>query len=172
MKNYWASEVIALNEFDYLSPSAYLDAGKSMINNATNYMDSLYRSGRDAIVGSTAQMGHIDQTGAASKEWTDEVNRRKIGEADEQGNVALRGTGLVGAAQSLGLDQLANFMTQHKDATVGTLAAAGLFGAWYLWKRIKNGFKPDKASVEYAQKLNQVKPEDLSQEEANAPAQQ
>ena len=60
-------------------------------------------------------------------------------------------------------------MSQHADATVGTLAAAGLFGAWYLWKKIKKGFKPDKASVEYAERLNKVKPEDLSDEEKAQP---
>ena len=65
------------------------------------------------------------------------------------------GESYLGGASGEKLQQLGKFMQQHPNATAGTLAAAGLLGTYYLWKKLfGKKKKPDVRTIATAESLD------------------
>ena len=67
-------------------------------------------------------------------------------------------------------EPIKNFIRDNGNLTTGIAISAGVLGLIYLYKKfLKNPNKPpDRQTIQYAQKLNNIKPNQLSQSQLNA----
>ena len=90
---------------------------------------------------------------------------------DEKGNPVTNGEGISGWLKS-SANKLGDFMRDNPNATTGALAAAGLLGTYYLYRKWKNNKnkKLDQQTLQTAIKDDQIDPSKIPASERNKPA--
>lgn len=98
-------------------------------------------------------------------------SNNELAEAATKSNEANQLAGEAsGGLASLLPESIRKLMREHSDITTGIAIGAGVLGLIYLYKKfIKNPDKPpDKQTIQYAQKLNNLQINNLSPEQLNA----
>lgn len=130
-----------------------------------NYMDNYFSSQLleiiDADIVTDKILNETGETGGKPGEpqlgwwnnWANSFGQKT--EAWGKGISDKPGESYLGGASGEKLQQLGKFMQQNPNATAGTLAAAGLLGTYYLWKKLfGKKKKPDVRTIATAESLD------------------